>query len=274
MEKSPRGSREPAHIDTIAAEVGPSPEFGGCAKQVDCRGMMVRQSKIGSSLEFKELVVFDILRDSKCTECGKELGKGDFLFMEGKHPVCLSCADFAHLIYLPRGDAALTRRAKKYSALSAIVVRFSRSRGRYERQGILVEQAALERADQECLADAQQRARRRERDEVRRAEDDRKLTAHIAEAILKLFPGCPPGEARVIAAHTALRGSGRVGRTSAGRGLETEALTAAVIAAIRHRHTRYDELLMSGYSRTDARDSIHEAVDQVIERWRHPSVSP
>jgi hypothetical protein len=31
---------------------------------------------------------------------------------------------------------------------------------------------------------------------------------------------------------------------------------------------------MSGYSRTDARDAIHEAVDQVIERWRHPSVSP
>jgi hypothetical protein len=140
--------------------------------------MMIRQSKIGSSLESKELVVFDILRDSKCTECGKELGKGDFLFMEGKHPVCLSCADFDHLIYLPRGDAALTRRAKKYSALSAIVVRFSRSRGRYERQGILVEEAALERAEQECLADAQQRARRRERDEVRRAEDDRKLAAH------------------------------------------------------------------------------------------------
>ena len=59
--------------------------------------MMVRQSDIGSSLESKELVVFDILRDSKCTECGKELGKGDFLFMEGKHPVCLSCADFDHL---------------------------------------------------------------------------------------------------------------------------------------------------------------------------------
>jgi hypothetical protein len=42
--------------------------------------MMVRQSKIGSSQESKELVVLDILRDSKCTECGKELGKGDFLF--------------------------------------------------------------------------------------------------------------------------------------------------------------------------------------------------
>ena len=244
------------------------------SEQVNCRRIMVRQSNIGSSVESKELVVYSILRDSACNVCGKELWKGDFLFMDGEHPLCLSCADFDHLVYLPRGDAALTRRARKHSPLNAVVVRFSRSRGRYERQGVLVSETALERAEQECLADAPQRARRRERDEVRRAEDDRKLAAHIAEAILKLFPGCPPGEARVIAAHTALRGSGRVGRTSAGRGLETEALTAAVIAAIRHRHTRYDELLMSGYCRTDARDSIHEAVDQVIERWRHPSVSP
>src|SRR5882757_9174729 len=148
--------------------LGPNSADVQKSKQVNYRGMMARQSKVGSSLESKELVVFDILRDSKCSECGKELGKGDFLFMEGKHPVCLSCADFDHLIYLPRGDAALTRRAKKYSALSAIVVRFSRSRGRYERQGILVEEAALEGAEQECLADAQQRAGRRERDEVRR----------------------------------------------------------------------------------------------------------
>ena len=40
---------------------------------------------------------------------------------------------------LPAGDMALTRRATKYSGKSATVVRFSRSRGRYERQGILVE---------------------------------------------------------------------------------------------------------------------------------------
>jgi hypothetical protein len=108
--------------------------------------------------------------------------------MEGERPLCLSCADFDHLVYLPRGDAALTRRAKKYSALLAIVVRFSRSRARYEREGILVEEVALERAEQECLADAQQRARRRERDEVRRAEDDRNLAAHMTDAISRLFP--------------------------------------------------------------------------------------
>ena len=57
--------------------------------------------------------------------------KGEFLFLDGERALCLSCADFDHLEYLPRGDAALTRRAKKYSGLSAVVVRFSRSRARY-----------------------------------------------------------------------------------------------------------------------------------------------
>ena len=232
---------------------------------------MVRQSNVGSSLESKELVVFAILRDSKCTECGKELWKGDFLFLEGERALCLGCADFDHLVYLPRGDAALTRRARKNSPLNAVVVRFSRSRGRYERQGILVSELALERAEQECLADCEQRARQRERDALRRAENDHDLIVDMTAAISRLFPGCPPEEARTIAAHTARRGSGRVGRTFAGRALEESALTAAVVAAIRHRHTRYDELLMTGYSRTDARESIHEAVDRVLESWRCPT---
>jgi hypothetical protein len=47
---------------------------------------MVRQSNIGSSVESKELVVYSILRDSACNVCGKELWKGDFLFMDGEHP--------------------------------------------------------------------------------------------------------------------------------------------------------------------------------------------
>jgi hypothetical protein len=37
----------------------------------------------------KELVVFDILRDSECTECLHELRKGDFLFLENGRPLCL-----------------------------------------------------------------------------------------------------------------------------------------------------------------------------------------
>jgi len=92
----------------------------------------------------KDLVVFSILRDSQCVECGEALWKGDFLFMEQGRPLCLPCADLDHLVYLPSGDAALTRRAKKHSTLSAVVVRFSRARSRYERQGILVEESALQ----------------------------------------------------------------------------------------------------------------------------------
>ena len=216
----------------------------------------------------KELVVFSILRDSKCAECGQELWKGELLVMENGRPLCLRCADLDHLTYLPRGDAALTRRAKKYSALSAAVVRFSRSRGHYERQGILVEEAALDRAEDECLDDAGKRAARRERDEIRRAEQDRDLAARMAEAILELFPGCPPAEARAIATHTARRGSGRVGRTAAGQALDQKALMAAVIAAIRHNHTPYDELLMRGRDRMDARDAVRNAIDDVLDGWR------
>ena len=37
-------------------------------------------------------------------------------------PLCLDCADLGHLDYLPAGDAALTRRAKKASRQSAVVV--------------------------------------------------------------------------------------------------------------------------------------------------------
>ena len=216
----------------------------------------------------KDLVVFDILRDSKCTDCGETIGKGEFLFLDREKALCLSCADLDHLEYLPRGDAALTRRAKKYSGLSAVVVRFSRSRGRYERQGVLVEVSALEHAEEECQADAQQRAERRKRGDVRRREQDRDLVQRMTHAILELFPSCPTGEAQTIAAHTATRGSGRVGRTSAGRALQPEALTAAVVAAIRHKHTRYDLLLMSGWNRHDARDAVRDVIERIIGSWR------
>src|SRR5215467_7550224 len=221
----------------------------------------------GSS-EAKELVVFDILRESQCADCGKRLPGGDFLFMEGGRPLCLSCADLDHLLYLPRGDTALTRRARKNSSLSAVVVRFSRSRKRYERQGVLVEQAALERAAEQCHADASKRLADREKASLRRVEQDRDLALRMTESILALYPGCPVKEAQAIALHTSRRGSGRVGRSAAGRALEAEALNAAVVAAIRHRHTRYDQLLMHGYSRRDARDAVYDTIYHLLERWR------
>jgi hypothetical protein len=215
----------------------------------------------------KELVVFSTLRDSECSECQKELWKGSFLTLENGAALCLDCADLGHLIFLPSGDAALTRRAGKYSVLRTVVVRFSRTRGRYERQGLLVEPAALEQAEEECLADEEVRVRRRERHAERRESEDASLVERMTERILALYPGCPPKEARAIAAHTAARGSGRVGRTEAGRALEDEALRLAVVAAVRHRHTAYDELLMKGVERLDARGRVREQIDEVLEQW-------
>ena len=223
------------------------------------------------SSEAKELVVFDIVRDSKCADCGKELLGGDFLFMEAERPLCLTCADLDHLTYLPRGDTALTRRARKHSTLSAVVVRFSRARKRYERQGVLVEEFALEQAEAECSADAELRSVRRERAEIYRDKQDQVLAMQMAESIRQMFPGCPPQEAQAIAAHTSARGSGRVGRTASGRALEEEALRAAVVASIRHRHTQYDWLLMKGVGRMDARDRVRDSIDRMLERWRRPA---
>jgi hypothetical protein len=104
--------------------------------------MRVQQSETTPESASKDLVVFSIIKDSKCAECGAELFSGSFLSMDKQRPLCLACADLDHLVFLPSGDAALTRRAKKHSGLSAVVLRFRRARKRYERQGILVEEAA------------------------------------------------------------------------------------------------------------------------------------
>jgi hypothetical protein len=149
-----------------------------------------------------------------------------------------------------------------------VVVRFSRARKHYERQGVLVEESALEQAEAECSADARQRSVQRERAEIYRDKQDQVLAMRMAESIRQMFPGCPPEEARAIAAHTSVRSSGRVGRTASGRALEDEALRAAVVASIRHRHTKSDRLLMKGVDRMDARDTVRDDIDRVLESWR------
>jgi hypothetical protein len=40
------------------------------------------------------------------------------------------------------------------------------------------------------------------------------------------------------------------------------------VAAVRHRHTKYDHLLMNGMDRRDARNAVREEIDRVLERWR------
>ncbi|MFF3398479.1 DUF2293 domain-containing protein [Streptomyces sp. NPDC002659] len=216
-----------------------------------------------------DLVVIQPLKGRHCAECSQ--GPLPMHLLEFNAPICLDCADLAHLVFLPRGSAALTRRARGASSLCAVVVRFSRRRKRYERQGLLVEEAALARAESACLADADARARRRERDAVRRAAEDVRFTASLAAEILRLFPGCPPARAQDVAAHASARGSGRVGRTAAGRSLEEGALTAAVRASVRHLDTEYDALLMSGVARHEARARVATVIEEVLASWSRPA---
>jgi hypothetical protein len=215
-----------------------------------------------------EAVVFQILRESACSECGAELVEDSLLFMDGQEPLCLGCAGLEDLVFLPAGDTALTRRAGKGSSRKAVVVRFSRTRKRYERQGMLVELAALEAAERECESDAGDRARQRERAAAQRKVEDREFTDAFAQRVLELFPACPPAEARLIAAHAAARGSGRVGRTAAARRLEERPVTLAVVASVRHIHTNYDELLARGTDRATARERVAEKVELTLAAWR------
>jgi hypothetical protein len=90
----------------------------------------------------------------------------------------------------------------------------------------------------------------------------------MAQEIARLFPGCPADRARAIASHAAARGSGRVGRSAAGRALDPGAIELAVAAAVRHQDTRYDELLMSGLERQLARAEVRAEVARVLADWR------
>jgi hypothetical protein len=218
-----------------------------------------------SMTKVPDLVVVAPLEAWTCADCADT---GPYLIMEAAAPHCLTCADMDHLVFLPAGNAALSRRAKKESGLSAVVVQYNRRRKIYQRQGILIEDAALTRAEDQCLADEDVRQRRRDRDRVRRAEEDVDFIARMTAEILRLFPGCAALRAAEIASHAGQRGSGRVGRTAAARVLDENAITLAVIASIRHLDTDYDKLLMSGVPRKEARDLIRPAIDRKLAEFR------
>lgn len=218
-----------------------------------------------------DIVVIMGRRDFTCAGCQEDFDKGTWFRMDDAGTLCLDCADLDHLDFLPRGDTALTRRAKKYSRLAAVVVQWARARKRYERQGLLVEPAALDRAEEQCLADADARARRRLRDADRREAEDEELVTAFTLAIRRQFPGCPADRSERIARRAAARHSGRIGRTAAGRDLEPEAIRLAVVASIRHEDTAYQDLLMTGVPRREARHRVRDRVDRVIATWESQS---
>lgn len=218
--------------------------------------------------------VFISGRDSTCDECGHKLGRKAWITLEGDgKALCLPCADLDHLEFLPAGNAALTHRAGRHSALTAVVLKWTSARKRYERQGLLVGSDALERAEQECLADAEARRRRKTREAARRAELDQEYVKKFAEQVRDLYSRCPRGRETVVAQHACLKYSGRIGRSAAAKGLDQSAVRLAVIAHVRHVETPYNQLLAQGLERHEARAAVQGRVHEILADWE-PSSGP
>jgi len=217
----------------------------------------------------EQLKVFISSRESTCDHCGGDLGRRAWITLRGEKGVaCLTCADLDHLVFLPSGDAALTRRSHKHSRLSAVVLQWNKTRKRYERQGLLVENEAIERAEQECKADAKQREVRRRNAAIRRAELDEAYIKRFSARIRELYPHCPLKREKLIVEHACRKYSGRVGRSADAKALDAEAVRLAVIAHIRHVETNYDELLADMVERSEARMLVRDTVFEILDKWQ------
>ncbi|MEI6290965.1 MAG: DUF2293 domain-containing protein [Chloroflexota bacterium] len=132
----------------------------------------------------------------------------------------------------------------------------------------MVEEAALQLAEEECLKDEDARFRRQVRGAERRAEYDQEYIKRFALRIRKLFPSCPAGREQIIAEHACQKHSGRAGCTAGAKTLEEKSITLAVIAHIRHFETNYDQFLSDGIDRFEARKTIEAKIQSVLTAWR------
>jgi hypothetical protein len=216
------------------------------------------------------VVVWISLRDGgRCAGCSAEIHAGKLVVPEGETVLrCLGCAGLADLLYLERGDAALTRRAQALSGKTGVVVQWSKRRKRFERQGTLVEEAALREAERSCASDAVEREARAVKRRVRDAEADRRYVEAFTGEIRRYFPNCPSEEAAAIARHACEKHSGRVGRAAFAKELDAEAVELAVRAHVRHEHTAYDRLRDEGLNKRESRPLVREEIDAVLRRWR------
>lgn len=213
--------------------------------------------------------VFLRSRACSCAQCHRAIDDSMIVISYNHSTICLNCAGIETLVFLASGDPALTRRACKASSQSHVVWRFNKSRRRNERQGVLVESSALEKARTECEADEFQRERQKEKNTLVREKKDLKYQEAFAKKIRELYPNSPSGEENVIAAHATEKHSDRVGRAAAAKGLAPHAVKLAVRAHIRHVYTNYDELLnQGGYAKDHARQTVASKVDEKEARWK------
>lgn len=214
-------------------------------------------------------VVWISYKAARCDACTAELTRGDLIAMDRVHGIrCIKCAGLDGLVFLAAGNVALTRRALGLSARSAVVLKFSRARRRKERQGVLVEETAIEQAELANRGDETRREDQRQQRRVRDEAAERKYSADFAAKVVELFPEVPGKEAEAIAARACEKYSMRVGRSARAKALADDAITLAVRAHVRHAHTEYDRILAEGVEPIAARSLVRSSIERVLARWR------
>ncbi|KAF1928288.1 uncharacterized protein M421DRAFT_157865 [Didymella exigua CBS 183.55] len=103
---------------------------------------------------------------------------------------------------------------------------------------------------------------------ARRAAVEKRDAASIDAATAELeeqFPTMPEEENILVLKHGFRKHSGRVGRT--GTIPLPRKVLLAVIAHVRHRHTKYDSLLARHVERTVARKAVNRNIESVMRNW-------
>ena len=101
----------------------------------------------------------------------------------------------------------------------------------------------------------------------RRAELDDQYVARFAQRVRDLYPGCPHRRETQIAEHACRKYSGRVGQSADAKALDEDAVRLAVVAHVRHTATEYDELLVGGCDRQEARARVTDETSTVLREW-------
>jgi len=214
-------------------------------------------------------VVWISHKAARCEACTIELARGEFIAMDRAQGIrCIKCARLDGLAFLPAGDTALTRRALALSVRSAVVLKFSRARRRNERQGVLVQEAAIEQAELANTRDEARREVQRLQRVIRDEVAEQKYVADFAAKVVELFPGAPSKEAEAIAARACEKYSSRVGQSARAKALADDAIALAVRAHVRHAHTEYDRILAEGVEPIAARGLVRSSIERVLARWR------
>ncbi len=205
----------------------------------------------------------------KCSACNKRivLGQAYVAETEKHRGTCFSCSPFVNASFLKPGNAALTRRSKKFSSYCGVLFAWNRRRKRFERKGQYVEAEAIIKAQQACADDKKERALKNEKAAVIRAEQDKIYIAEFSKAIRELYPNCPKNREIAIAKHACEKYSGRVGRSAKAKVFDKTMIDLAVEAHIRHQETNYDSQFGTGKTKRMIRSDVKQDITSTLRKW-------